>query len=225
MTLNPDNSNDITVTFGGFGTGHVFRSTNGGSIWQNISGNLPDVPHHSVVMDPAFTQNIYVGNDLGVYVTTNGGANWHEYRAGMPYALVFDLTVVNSSRQLRIATYGNGIWERKLLEDPVSVNGTATQLPNEFKLNQNYPNPFNPNTVISFNILQDLKGQTSNVKLVVYDMNGREVKIIVNEKLISGSYDFSFKGNGLPSGVYFYKLSVTKGNAFYSDTKSMILLK
>jgi len=225
MTLNPDNSNDITVTFGGFGTGHVFRSTNGGSIWQNISGNLPDVPHHSVVMDPAFTQNIYVGNDLGVYVTTNGGANWHEYRAGMPYALVFDITVVNANRQLRIATYGNGIWERKLLEDPVSVNGIATQLPNEFSLNQNYPNPFNPNTVISFNIPQDLKGQSSDVKLVVYDMNGREVKTIISQKLIPGIYNYDFGGNGLPSGVYFYKLSVTKGNDFYSDTKSMILLK
>ncbi|HMQ70171.1 MAG TPA: hypothetical protein PKA90_14430, partial [Ignavibacteria bacterium] len=124
MTVNPKRSNDIITTFGGFGSGHVFRSTNAGADWQDISGNLPDVPHHSVVMDPDFNQNIYAGNDLGVYVTTNGGTSWHEYRAGMPYALVFDLTVVKVNRKLRIATYGNGIWERKLMENPVSVNYT-----------------------------------------------------------------------------------------------------
>ena len=225
MTLNPNNSGDIVVTFGGFNSGHVFRAVNGGSLWQDISGNLPDVPHHCVVLDPVYTQNIYVGNDLGVYVTTNGGTNWHEYRSGMPYALVFDLTVVNANRQLRIATYGNGIWERKLLENPVSVNTIENQSPGNYKLNQNYPNPFNPNTVISFSIPSDLNGGAKNVKLMVYSISGKEVMEVVNQKLSSGSYQFDFNGNGLTSGVYYYKLTVSDGSIIYSDTKSMILLK
>ncbi|MEZ4691424.1 MAG: T9SS type A sorting domain-containing protein [Ignavibacteria bacterium] len=225
MTLNPNNSGDIVVTFGGFNSGHVFRSVNGGSLWQDISGNLPDVPHHCVVLDPVYTQNIYVGNDLGVYVTTNGGTNWHEYRSGMPYALVFDLTVVNANRQLRIATYGNGIWERKLLENPVSVNTIENQSPGNYKLNQNYPNPFNPNTIISFSIPSDLNGGAKNVKLMVYSISGKEVMKVVNQKLSSGSYQFDFNGNGLPSGVYFYNLTISDGSINYSDTKCMILLK
>ncbi|MBK8549579.1 MAG: hypothetical protein IPL53_00415 [Ignavibacteria bacterium] len=155
ITVNPNRSNELIVTFGGFGTGHVFRSTNAGNNWQNISGNLPDVPHHCVVMDPVYTQNIYVGNDLGVYITTNAGANWFEYRAGMPYALVFDVTVVYPNRKLRVATYGNGIYERKLLENPVSVDPVGNENVTGYSLSQNYPNPFNPSTVIRYSLIEN----------------------------------------------------------------------
>ncbi|CAF3669787.1 unnamed protein product [Rotaria sp. Silwood1] len=81
LSVNPNNSKEVFATFGGFGTGHVFRSTNNGDTWTDISGNLPDVPHSSVVIDPLYPQNIYTGNDLGTYVTTNGGVTWYDFRA------------------------------------------------------------------------------------------------------------------------------------------------
>ena len=55
---------DVYAVFGGFVYRHVYRSTNGGANWQDISGNLPDIPHQTVCIDPQFPQNIYVGNDL-----------------------------------------------------------------------------------------------------------------------------------------------------------------
>lgn len=128
LAVNNNNTNEVFAAMGGFGSGHIFKTTNAGNNWTDISGNLPDVPHHSVIVDPDFNQNIYVGNDLGVYVTTNSGTNWHEYRTGMPYALVLDVTVVYPNRKIRATTHGNGIYERKLLENPVSTKVNLTFL-------------------------------------------------------------------------------------------------
>ncbi|MDQ3019544.1 MAG: T9SS type A sorting domain-containing protein [Bacteroidota bacterium] len=216
ITVNPSSSKELFVTYGGFGSGHVFKSTNAGTNWINISGNLPDLPHHCVVVDPVYNQNIYVGNDLGVYVTTNNGANWHEYRTGMPYALVFDVTIVSPSRKLRVATYGNGIYERKLFENPLSISQTGNQIAKEFTLSQNYPNPFNPVTVIRYSLIG-----IGLIKLIVYDVLGNEVKTLVNQKQNAGSYQIEFDGASISSGIYFYKLEV---NGF-SDTKRMVLVK
>jgi len=89
-------------------------------------------------------------------------------------------------------------------------------LPNSFKLFQNYPNPFNPSTVISYEL-----SATSNVKIAVYDILGREVAVLVNEEKFPGSYEVKFNASNLPSGIYLYRLSV--GN--YTETRKMLLIK
>ncbi len=226
ITVNPNRANELLVTFGGFGSGHVFRSTNGGINWNNVSGNLPDIPHHSVVIDPAYNNNIYVGNDLGVYITTNGGGSWNEYRVGMPYALVFDLSVVYPNRKLRVATYGNGIYERNLLATPVKVTPVGNEIVKSYNLSQNYPNPFNPITKIKFDIPSTLRGQSENpfsstVKLNIYNSLGKKVQTLVNQKLLSGSYEVEFNGNNFPSGVYYFRIETEN----FTDSKKMILLK
>ncbi|MBK7104627.1 MAG: T9SS type A sorting domain-containing protein [Ignavibacteriae bacterium] len=92
---------------------------------------------------------------------------------------------------------------------------------NEFELMQNYPNPFNPITTIKYNIPIYAKSENQNVKLIVYDILGKEVKILVNEKKNSGNYEIQFDGSNLASGIYFYKLSYGK----YSSTKKFVLMK
>ena len=221
VTVNDNNSNEVYFTFGGFGAGHVFKSTNSGTVWTDISGNLPDVPHHSVVVDPDYNQNIYVGNDLGVYVTTNSGANWYEFRNGMPYSLVFDVTIVYPNRKLRVATHGNGIYERKLLENPVSISNNSNTIPEDFMLYQNYPNPFNPNTVIRFDIPHSVSNKMSNVSVKVYDAIGKEVAELVNGFKAPGKYEVTFDGSNYSSGIYFYKLEYGE----LSEIKRMMLVK
>ncbi len=222
--VNPDNSQDVYATFGGFSTGHVYRTTNGGSSWQNISGNLPDLPHQTVCIDPLYTQNIYVGNDLGVYVSTNSGANWSEFKTGMPYALVFDLTIVYPSRNIRATTHGNGIYERDLIQNPVGIEPINTEIPKQFALSQNYPNPFNPSTKIKFNIPLSRgvsEGRGVSTLLTIYDISGKLIKTLVNQKLTPGIYEVTFDASAFSSGVYFYKLE-TSG---FVETKKMIVLK
>jgi hypothetical protein len=97
-----------------------------------------------------------------------------------------------------------------------SINDISNQLPLEFILYQNYPNPFNPTTQLKF----DLK-DNGFVKLVVYDILGREVKILVNEDRHAGRYEVGFNAQNLSSGIYFYKLQA--GN--YVMTKKLLLLK
>lgn len=219
LTVNDNKSNEVYATCGGFGSGHVFKTTNAGNNWTDISGNLPDVPVHSVIVDPDYNQNVYIGSDLGVYVTTNGGSNWFEYRTGMPYALVFDVTIVYPNRKLRVATYGNGIYERKLLENPVGISNFEVENAADFELSQNYPNPFNPKTVIQFNIPDNNKSNL--VKLTVYNSAGSELTKLINENKSAGKYTVTFDGSNYPSGVYFYKLESGR----FVSTKKMILIR
>ncbi|MCP5063491.1 MAG: T9SS type A sorting domain-containing protein [Ignavibacteriae bacterium] len=104
----------------------------------------------------------------------------------------------------------------------VSVEQNAN-IPNVFSLEQNYPNPFNPTTTIEFTIpVIDTKfASTTNAVLTVYDLQGKEVAILVDENKSAGKYSVSFNAVNLPSGVYYYQLKVGS----YSETKKMILLK
>ena len=210
------NANIVYVTYGGFSSGHVYKTVNGGVTWTNITGTLPDVPHQCVVADPLYPQNVYIGNDLGVYVTTNSGASWNEFRFGMPYSIVFDLSIVNANRKLRATTHGNGIWQRSLYQNPLGITGNGNEIPKEFKLEQNYPNPFNPSTKINYSV-----PKSGFVTLIIYDMLGKEVSTLVNEGKNPGSYTIVFNGNNLSSGIYFYRLSSGK----FTDTRKLVLIK
>jgi len=99
----------------------------------------------------------------------------------------------------------------------INVNNVTSILPEDFILYQNYPNPFNPTTKINFDLPKDGK-----VSLFVYDMAGKEVAKIVNNKYKpAGFYSVEFNAVNLSSGVYIYKLE--SGNSF--QTKKMILIK
>jgi len=126
-----------------------------------------------------------------------------------------------------------GAFENPLgLIDEVGASSEAS--PNRFSLEQNYPNPFNPTTVIRYSVPsstgRDLvstggrEGQVpgvSAVKIVVYDLLGREAAVLVNERKAPGRYEVKFDGSRLSSGVYFYRLQA--GN--YVETKRLLLLK
>ncbi|MBK8944490.1 MAG: S8 family serine peptidase [Ignavibacteriae bacterium] len=102
-----------------------------------------------------------------------------------------------------------------------SININEEDIPTQFELYQNYPNPFNPTTKIKYAIPQNDKYETSNVKILIYDLLGREIKTLVNQKQNPGVYEINFDGSSLSSGVYFYKL--TFGD--FTSIKKMILLQ
>ena len=89
---------------------------------------------------------------------------------------------------------------------------------NEFSLQQNYPNPFNPSTSIKFEIPA---GTQQNIFLNIYDVLGREVSTLINEKLRSGTYEVNWDASQFASGVYFYQLTAEG----FSITKKMVLIK
>ncbi len=102
-----------------------------------------------------------------------------------------------------------------------NVIEVSTLQPEEFSLNQNYPNPFNPVTSIEYTVPSNVKSETANVTLKVYDVLGNEVATLVNENKSAGIYEVEFNASKLTSGTYFYKLTFDK---LYS-VKKMILIK
>lgn len=98
----------------------------------------------------------------------------------------------------------------------IGVQQTGTLVPENYALEQNYPNPFNPTTTIKFQI-----PNAGNVLLEVYDISGKKVSVLMNEYKTAGYYSINFNAQGLPSSIYFCKL--TSGS--FTDTKKMILVK
>ncbi|MBK9332995.1 MAG: T9SS type A sorting domain-containing protein [Ignavibacteria bacterium] len=101
-------------------------------------------------------------------------------------------------------------------DEPVGIQPMNSNVPASFNLYQNFPNPFNPATSIKFDIAK--KG---NVRLVVFDILGRELSTLINESLNPGTYQVSFDGSGLSSGIYFCRLQSEN----YITTLKMNLIK
>jgi hypothetical protein len=99
---------------------------------------------------------------------------------------------------------------------PLGIIGNNNQFPNEYRLYQNYPNPFNPRTKIIFQI-----AKLADVKIVVFDIRGREVETLVNEQKQPGIYEVDWNAANYPSGVYFYRLETES----FKQTQKMILNK
>lgn len=207
------------VTLSGFNIDqnntHVFRTTNYGASWSNISGNLLNVPVNSVIVDHMRDSVVYVGCDAGVYYTTNLGASWAILGTGLPNAPVFDINYHPVSQILCAGTHGRSMFEISIANIPIGITNTG-EVADRFSLGQNYPNPFNPSTQIKFSI-----PNADYVRLKVFDITGREVAVLVNKNLPKGEYTYEFDGANYPSGVYFYTLKTEK----FTSTKKMILVK
>jgi hypothetical protein len=98
----------------------------------------------------------------------------------------------------------------------VSVPGRSESIPSQFTLSQNYPNPFNPSTTIRYEL-----PKSSMVRVSVYDILGREVSVLVNERKNAGAYEVRFDAAGLASAVYLYRLYAGD----FTRTKRLMVLK
>ncbi len=129
-----------------------------------------------------------------------------------------ELTILNSDSTMKVALIG-------VCGEVIGITPISGEIPKNFGLSQNYPNPFNPATKIKFQVartpLTPLSARGENVRLVVYDILGREVTTLVNQQLQPGTYEVEWYATQFPSGIYFYKLTTSK----FSDTKRMILVK
>ena len=176
--------------------------------------------------------NIWATARLGLYKFD--GNNWQKFNhtnSGLPDEFMGDLEF-DQYGNLWIGT-SSGVILYKEGGVVTEVNqATSTTVFNKFVLSQNYPNPFNPTTTIKFTIPLEVKRKTIDgfipsgvegglVRLLIYDILGREVATLVNQKQKPGNYEVNWEASNQPSGIYFYQLTV--GN--YVETKKMILLR
>ena len=115
IETHPKDGKKVFITVAGTGGSHVFASADGGITWADLDhGRLPDTPHQALVIPPDDAGTLYVGNDAGVYVTTDGGATWSNFSQNLPAAMVVDLVYHTKDKALYAATYGRSIWRIKL---------------------------------------------------------------------------------------------------------------
>src|SRR5260370_42714262 len=76
LTVDETQPNRVYVVFGSFSTANVWRTLNSGVSWSNISGSLPSAPVHSLLVKPGDGNSLYIGTEVGVFASANGGANW-----------------------------------------------------------------------------------------------------------------------------------------------------
>ncbi len=199
--------------------GRIVKTIDGGSSWSltyTMSGGIWGISFVNA-------QTGYGCTSTGkVLKTTNAGNNWGEQNTPLSENLY----------EISFPSVNTGYicsWSGKILKTTngglTYITKNETGIPKDYSLSQNYPNPFNPSTNIKFDIarlsrgVDEVRGVLTTLK--IYDISGKEIATLVNEQLQPGTYEVTFNSYGLPSGVYFYKL--TAGN--YSETKKMILMK
>ncbi len=162
-----------------------------------------------IVKSKSFTQYGFEGSESFTYCTGFGRTNYTTQDIG------------GFGAEWLVGCYINGIlYGDTILTEITNLN---TGISDKFALYQNYPNPFNPSTKIKFDIPAPhlYKGGQGGVSLKVFDILGKEITTLVNEKLNPGTYEVTFDGSNFASGIYFYQL---KAGEFFG-VKKLVLLK
>lgn len=130
--LDPNEQSRAVVVYSGFNAntptapGKVFLTNDQGGTWTDISGDLPDTPVNSVAVDPNQANTFYIGTDIGVFQTTNGGTNWIQLGNGLPRIAVYTVRYHAATRNLVIATHGRGIWRLALANTAIKAVATVS---------------------------------------------------------------------------------------------------
>ena len=204
-----------TNIFAGENGEGVFLSTNNGANWTAVNSGLTNKNVKALIVSGT---NLFAATFGGIFLSTNNGTNWIAKNQGISPMQVFFCFALKDNYIFTGAQYGS-IW-RRLISEIIGISNISTEIPLAYSLSQNYPNPFNPTTKIKFDVAI-VKQASLLVTLKVYDITGSEVQTLVNERLQPGTYEATFNGSALNSGVYFYRMETSS----FVETKKMLFLK
>lgn len=226
IAVDQADANKVFVVFSNYEVKSLWASTDGGSTWSDVSGNLEQNTDGSgngpscrwaTYYDNGSTTTFFVATSTGLYSTTNlNGTStvWTQEGATSIGNVVCDMVVARQSDgKVVVGTHGTGVYSTTV---STGIESETSSIPTSYALNQNYPNPFNPSTKIKFSL-----PSSENVKLTIYDITGRKVRELVNQDLSAGVHTVDFNASNLASGTYIYRIQAGS----YVQSKKMILMK
>jgi photosystem II stability/assembly factor-like uncharacterized protein len=209
----------VLVTLSGFSGGHLFYSSDGGETWEDLSGSgpaaLPDVPANTVFWHPVDEGTIFVGTDVGLFVSTDFGQSWRVDNNGVGNVIISDLNM-RADGVLFMATHGRGMYRSNR-----SILSNSSSPPLLAVVGQNYPNPVSKSTgyetVLPYTLVQD-----ASVRITVHDASGRRVLDRQLGRQTAGDYRYPFDVRGLASGLAVYRVYV---NGAAAGEKRMVIVR
>ena len=202
IAFHPSDYNTLFAVFNGFNTQHVYKSSNHGFTWAPVDNGLPDVPTNTILIDPLYPDNVYIGNDLGVWLSQNGGDSWSLYSSEAPMAMPVMHLSISSGRKLRAATHGLGVWQTDMAG--ASNSYEASYVVNNLSVQ---PNPASETAVLSFSL-----GKSATTSIEIVDMSGKQLWRSGNETLSAGPHTRSLPVAQLPAGTYGVIVRSSKSN-------------
>jgi len=203
-------SADGANIYAGTGNG-VYFSNNYGSTWESISIQLSQVKVYSLAI---YNFMFFAGTGNGVYLSTNYGVNWIQKNQGFTGNVNVQGLLI-SGNNIIAGTKENSVWKRNISES-ININKISGAIPENTFLSQNYPNPFNSKSKIKFSL-----NRKSDVKIAIYDLDGKIIFNMVSGVYSAGVYEVSIDADNLSSGIYFCKMNTED----FSQIRKIILIK
>ena len=189
-----NNPDDVYVTFSGYrygeDFGHIFKSTDAGLSWEDISGNLPDVPVNDIEKDA--WGNLFIATDIGVLSSYDDGLSWEPLGFGMPSVVVTDLHIHEPSETMYAATYGRSAYKIDISGNILSTGNVLTE--NDIQL---YPNPASEAVTLL------IPSITSDYVINIFDQTGRKV---FTKKCSNVGIVHQVPLDNFTSGIYFVSI-------------------
>jgi len=198
VAADPYDENVVYVTLSGYRYDsyfpHVFRSTDGGMNWNDITGNLPEAPANDIIIDPSLESTLYLATDFGVFVTPDLGQNWSMLGDNLPNVPVVDLDFHQPTRTLIAATYGRSMYTFDV-DQLIGIHPESNVIEETWSV---FPNPAQDKIWIRYQFsLQDFAYQ-------IFDYRGKSI----THGLISGNSSPALIDlTEFQNGVYFIKLT------------------
>lgn len=204
INVDPFDPQTVYATLSGYSaTNKVFKTTNGGQTWQNITGNLPNIAVFCIETEQSAERGIYIGTEYGVYFKDNTMSDWQVYGTDFPNVQVTELEITEQFNKLRACTYGRGVWEidvqNTLLPLPVGIEELAAKDNSHFLIS---PNPGEG----VFQITADEATHLNRLLIV-----GSTGMVLKNFSLNTDAKQVTFDVTDLPAGVYVARLISEKG--------------
>jgi photosystem II stability/assembly factor-like uncharacterized protein len=210
LEVDPRDAMSVYATLSGYryhdNAKHVYHSPDGGNTWNDISGNLPDVPCNDLLMDTTYS-TLYLATDIGVYYSYMGSSYWQLLGSGMPLVPVCDLRLHYPTHKLLAATYGRSMYDFDLNILTAQEEVITPTIPFAVFVGQN---PVHE--LLSLNIYS---GKKSNVTISMFDAAGK--KVLTDEIKISEGTNYFEKDlsrNSMKAGTYYLQIS--------SEVKSVV---